>query len=280
MSTKFELFRLTLLKRLQRDLLAEKDPTREEYLASKFSTEIPFTYRGNEYHFIPVKSKSERKEGKIVGRIGRQLSILENRPPEEGLTESVHEMWKASYLVIDPRHHEDGQKVAISFDKQVGSSSGLIEAIVSSINQTNPHEAYIIEVEPISKIQKFWQFAEKYHGQITSVTFEFIAPNMFGGRDIISQEMRDFRAQEKAEKVKVTVSSSEGLDLNTTKIRESVEYIENGVGRISARTNDGKRYSSSENKERTSIDETENSLDANTFLDYLQLIADRILGRE
>lgn len=276
MSTKFELFRLTLLLRAQKDAFTGEDPTREEYLRKVFSEKIVFNYHGNMYHFVPEPDLSDN----IVGRIGRPLVIAENRPPEEGLEESLYKTWKAAYFVIDPKHHKDGQKVAVSYDKQVGSSAGLLNAIIDAINTNHSYEAYTIEVEAITDAQNFWQFAEKHKGEITTITFEFMAPNMFGGADRITEEMRQMRLNEKVEKVKFSLTSSEGLNVDTERVKDSLDYVERGTGKITAKTKSGKRYSSADKKASTVLPPSAQEDDNTNLVDRVKIFASWILGHE
>ena len=197
---------------------------------------------------------------------------------EEGLEETIHDGWKAAVVVIDPTHHDDGQKVAVGEDAMVGSPPGLIQALVATINEACPHTAYDIEVEPIVSAQSFWQFANRHKGQITNVTFEFVPPNMFGGSNNLSEELRQFRKKENAEKVVVRLISSEGIDTDTDRTKESVDYIVKGTGRISAKTKSGLRFNSTNKVATTMIDAKE--MPDEPTLTRLSRLVTRILGRE
>lgn len=239
MSDRFDLFRFSLLPREQGDILNYPDPTREAYLRQIFSVPNQFTHYGTIFHYVPSEAS-----GEIVGRIGRSVIMEENLPPDVGLEDSQHETWKASVIVIDPTEHSDGQKVALEFDPQVGKTDSIMTSLVNAINEQNPVAAYHLEVAPISEASTFWQFANENKGSITVLSFTFVAPNMFGGIDNITEEMRQFRDEEKAQQVKISLKSDEGIETNTDKIRNAVEYTTRGGGEIVARAKGGRSYNS------------------------------------
>lgn len=276
MSERFDLFRFSLLLRRQRDAFSGPDPTREEYLRNVFQQSRKFNFYGTEFHYVPEQIQA--REDIIMARIGRPVTVEENRPPEEGLAETIHDGWKAVVVVIDPSEHEDGQKVAVGDDPKVGSPVGLIRELVMSINEVMPHTAWDIEVEPITNPQSFWQFADRNKGQITHLTFEFVAPNMFGGSDDLSEELREFRKKENAEKVSITLSSKEGLDTDTKRTQEAVDYVVKGVGKITARTKLGRRFNSAKKVASTKLEDKE--MPDEPTLIRLARLATRILGRE
>src|SRR5579884_981174 len=108
MADQFILFRLSLLPRPQVDFLSDYNASREEYLRKVFATEYKFEYWKVTYHYVPAKHDGREA---LLGRLGRHITVEENLPPDKGLVDSVHEGWKAAVLVIDPRHHKDGQKL-------------------------------------------------------------------------------------------------------------------------------------------------------------------------
>jgi hypothetical protein len=276
MKERFELFRLSLLMRQQRDAFAGPDPTREDYLRSVFSERRTFKFYGTEFHYVPEAVPS--RTDVIMARIGRPVTVAENKPPEEGFADTLHDGWRAAVVIIDPSHHEDGQKVAVGEDNMVGSPKGLIQALVAAINETNPTTAYDVEVEPIVNALSFWQFAARHKGQLTSLTFEFVPPNMFGGTENLSEELREFRKKENAEKVVVKLISSEGIDTDTDRTRESVDYIAKGAGNIRAKTKSGLRFNSTKKVASTTVDAKD--MPDEPTLARLSRLASRILGRE
>jgi hypothetical protein len=274
---RFDLFRLSLLVRQQRDAFEEPDPTREEYLRRVFGEKRTFSFYRTVFHYVPEDPQA--RPDVLMGRIGRALSTEENSSPDEGFRETTHAGWRAVTIVIDPKHHDDGQKVAVEVNKQVGKASGLISGLVEAINDANPHTAYVVEVAPIINAESFWQFAAKNKGMITKLTFEFVAPNMFGGTDDLSEELRAFRQRENAEKVTIALQSNEGLETNTDRTREAVNYAVQGCGMIKARSKSGKHYDSSKTNASSKLDEPADE-DTRPTLVRLASLVGRILARE
>jgi hypothetical protein len=234
MAKQFVLFRFSLLLRQQRGLLEEvSDPSREEYLRDVLGSQIEFIHRKNTFIYVPDGGSPNIKE--LLGRIGRKVRSTENLPPENGLEESIHEGWRASVMVIDPTEHKDGQKVALEINKRVGSTNGLISSLVAKINSIHPNSAYELFAEPIFDVQTFWKFADENRGHITSLTFEFVVPNMFGVNDDIDDELVGYREHEKAQIVAVKIANESGLETDTQRIKESVNYVGRGTGKITAR---------------------------------------------
>jgi len=77
------------------------------------------------------------------------------------------------------------------------------------------------------------------------VTFELIAPNMFGSEDDYDKELRKIRKEEKAQKVTVKFESPDGIDVETQRMRAAANVAIRGTGAIKARTRRGwKRFDS------------------------------------
>lgn len=115
---RFELFRLSLLERVNVSLFADHDEGREAYLRRVFGTARTFNHYTSKFHYVPHPEISA--ETAMMGAIGRQVEAEENLSPGEGLAESIRETWKASVFILDPTDHPDGQKAAIEDDKKVG----------------------------------------------------------------------------------------------------------------------------------------------------------------
>lgn len=245
MQKKFELFRLSLVGRPQRDFIADglgKDVSKEAYIRQVFSTKHVVQHRGIDLHYVPFDEKIIDPKF-LGGRVGRPFSNIEHTPPELGLHEALHQGWKALTILVDPAHHDDGQKVAVEVNKAVGSSYAIINSLIERINSYS-NSIYIVNCHPIIDASTFWSFANENKGQITSLSFDFAVPNMFGGHDSIQEELRKFRDIEKAQDVSVKLKSADGINTDTDKIKEAVNYVEKGGGDIVAKTKSRQTYDS------------------------------------
>ena len=276
MATKFELFRLSLLAREQIDLVSEyNDLNREEWLRKVFLEEQSFENRGTQFHYV---GSSEHSDAEIIaGRIGKNVFREENRPPEEGLKEYTHDTWRAALLVLDPRQHHDGQKLALQRVYDVGQARVLIHNLVSEINQRYPYGPYSIEASQLIDSESFWNYVDRHSGKVTSVSFDFIPPNMFDSSDTLEEELRKYRDEERASKIGVTVQNPEGIDPNTSRIRAGVEYAEKGGGSVQARAQGETPYKSTDSVKQTSLEGVK--LKGSDLLRAAIDLKDKILGR-
>lgn len=278
MSNRFELFHLSLLQRAQMDIDGEefKDFTRAEWLNKVFTEKMPFDSYGSEFYYLP--SLPSEGDDVVVGRLGRHVERDENLPPEDGFEEITREIWLASVIVLDPAEHEDGQKLAVQVVGDIGKPSTLVKNLVGSINNRYPYSPYSIEVGHIVDTQTFWNFVSENKGDVTSVSFDFIPPNMLGADEDYYQEMNEYKQNEKARKVKLSIENPDGINPETDRIKRATNYALEGRGAIKAKAKGNKRYNSDNEVQRTYV---ENVSEAGVELvDVAKKLANRILGRE
>ncbi len=242
----FELFRMVLLKK-EGDLLSVISPKfelgREETIRDIFSRKFIFVHRKQEFTYLLDSSLSDGSV--VVGRIGRSRLVEENEPPEQGLVETTREPWLASLLVVDPTAHDDGQKIAFE-EREIGAPLSIISSFFTYINSLNEY-GFEISVSPIVDTSTFWDFEKENRGDITSITFELLAPNMFGSRSALDEEMEKLRDHEKAKEAILTLKNKEGLNLDSGRTRETVDYALRGGGNIRAKAKNKKKYNSKKN---------------------------------
>ena len=249
----FDLLRLGLLERpinLFEAAGIERRPSREEWLRDLFNRSIVFVHRTEEFHYVPDPSMPP-ESAVIIGRIGRRTAVPDHEPPAKGLADTKRDAWAAVRIVIDPRHHTDGQKLAVQHDRKVGAPLALVSSLANELN-VHPYP-YEIELSPIVNADTFWGFVDTHKGKITSVSFEFISPNMFGEKDDYDREMKELRDREKARKAKLELENRDGLELQTPRVQRAVDYISPGQGRIRAKTKDGHTFKSEDKIKRVGI---------------------------
>jgi hypothetical protein len=139
-----EFIRMSLYERPQPDVFEQRPEsggryTREQWLKYIFSTPHEFPHRGSNFTYVPDSELSD--DSLVTGRIGRQLLIRDNEPPEQGMHEQVHQAWQASVVVIDPRHHEDGQKAVMQSREEIGKPIAVFQSLISNLNgdTTSPY---------------------------------------------------------------------------------------------------------------------------------------------
>ncbi len=274
----FELFRLSLLGR-QRTLFDQPDPLtaapnpREAFLRAVLAERIEFRHRNQAFHYVP-DPELQRESGLIVGRVGRRRTSKEHEPPDSGLKETERDVWHACLLVIDPTAHGDGQKVAIERDISVATPAAVLSSFLGALNRRSPPLFYVVEFQPIAQAETFWVFVE-HHPEITMISFELIAPNMFGIHDDWDADRRDLKLQENADKTKLQLESKDGLNVRTPRIRKGVEQAGKGTGRVKARARDGTKYTSDSAIQTV---QTEDKTEDITWNDLIKKIVRRIFG--
>lgn len=265
----FGIFHISLSEK--RDLLSEKkvdgsEFNREEWIRQIFTQRIDFMHRTEKYHFMPFNSKMNISETLLIGRIGRHFVSEENAPPEENLDDVLRDTWRAGLVIIDPAKHEDGQRIAMQQRPGVGQPDSVLRSLMHHVSQNIENAPYAMEVRAVTNPSDFWDFVSENRGEITSLTIEFISPNMFGIGDNMDEEFISLKRDEGVTRAKTTIENDDGLKLETDRVRKSVDYASKGGGSISARTKRGKRFSSKNSVQKVTIKENENAQKKSTVV--------------
>lgn len=221
-------------------------------------------------HWVPKGGVDEC----IFGVLESKKPFEHHEPPDRGGGETVSEIWQGAYVLLDPTHHDDGQKIAIEND-MVGKPNSLLRKLVDAIN-AKVDRPYTIEFEPIFDSSSFWQFAESHNNVLKSITFDFVVPNMWGAKSSLDEDLKDTGQQTGAERVVVTLKGENGVFTENSKVKTGVEYAERGAGAVKARALDNTPYSSSSDSKTTEIP-TAGEDEAN-ILGYFKKLKGRILG--
>jgi hypothetical protein len=240
----FQHFRILLKRRRAADLIddaVDRDLNREDWLRSRFSKRINFEHRGKKSSYVPLSSILGKP---IIGRVGRQVKKTESLSSDELLLDTVREAWHACYLILDPSHHEDGQKIALQEDVAVGKPAALLRSLGEILSDIEDHPIYTCEISAIPLPGSFWAFADSHGNLLKRLSIRSATPNMFGGDDNYQDELRQLRDQENVEVVESILISKEGMTVNTKRLHEVVDYVEKGGGNLSATAMSGAKYSS------------------------------------
>lgn len=145
MSGVFELFHLSLHEKVQGDLFEQEIKfTREQWLRHAFNSIFAFDHRGKKIHWVP----SVTDANVIGGNLVRSHNRIRHKPPEEGGVEELASEWQGAILLIDPNHHDDGQKIAFEKDPTLGSPESVLRSMCLHINYM-PKSCFVIEPQPI-----------------------------------------------------------------------------------------------------------------------------------
>lgn len=228
---------------------------REEWLREIFSNQFIFLHRSTKYFFVPESGeKIGLDERLIVGWIARGHPLAERTAPWEGLAPTEHQSWQAALIVIDPTHHEDGQKVAFEYRNQVGKTDALLASLAKFMTDVGADVPYSVTAYPIIQERSFARFAEAHRGEITTITYDVAVPNMFEGPDDFSKELRELRNKANISHVKAKLDSDGVINAEAGHLEEIATHVEKGGGKISARTNKGTRYNSDDHMEKVEVE--------------------------
>jgi hypothetical protein len=275
------LFRLSLKLKEKADLFEARDLagntlTREAWLRQFFNTERTFTHYRSDFIFVPEHEVvAPRHQHLIFGWIGRQLRRPERTPPSEGFEPTQHESWQAAFIAIDPTDHDEGQLAAIEFNVDIGQPKALLTSVVRTLNSMDD-APYFTQSFPLVSAGTFWDFAASHKGEIVSVTFDVVAPNMFRDADDFQEDLRSLREKENVAEVRSTLKSDTLLNHTTPRMKSIVDYVERGAGELSAEAFDGSHYRSTAHERKESVDIEPHSRNKRRFLRDIIVALDRI----
>jgi hypothetical protein len=132
-----------------------------------------------------------------------------------------------------------------------------------------------ISVHGITDPQTFWQYVEENQGNITNITLEVAAPNMFRSVDDFSQEMKELRDTEKVKTAKSEISNPDGLNPNTKRIHDAVDYTVKGGGSVKARAKGRKPYNSRSKTRKVKVEKAKRKVGEPTQ-SMLEIIRDAL----
>jgi hypothetical protein len=220
--------------------------SREEWLRTFFSETRTFTHWASEFAFIPAAQDQTfgLPSHLIVGWIARPLLVQERTPPSVGFMPTRHQSWRGALIVIDPTDHADGQKIAMEKRADIGEPHAILRSLARQMRIGDAPQPFIVEIFAIIQPSSFWRFAEEHDFKIKILTFDVAVPNMFGGADEFSQELRELHQRNNVSRVRTTLVSDGAIDPRSNRLDEVVDYTEQGAGQIKAQAVDGARYNS------------------------------------
>lgn len=244
--------------------------SREHWIRHALSIPFSFPHRARtQLHWVPLASIDES----VLGLLQKTRKHERHRPPHEGGEEIVEDEWQGAYVLVDPTHHDEGQRVAVENDV-VGEPQALLKSLVSAMNSM-AGTPYHVEIEPLFDAREFWVFAEQHGNAMRYINFDFVVPNMWTPHNDLELDLRDTGAETGAQRVKVGFASEDGVRANAPRIRRGVDYAEKGAGTLSAKSMDGARFHSTKTAKTTMAPIVIGAL---TFALFASM-KERILGR-
>lgn len=201
---------------------------REDFLRNAFSEQIGFRHRRESFVFKPLGTVN----GFIVAAVARKKQIMVNDGPESNFQKKKAADWPVANLFIDARDYNDGQKIALQLNKDVGMPIGLMRSLISRIPIGSEVGGWKAQVQVLSSDKEFWATVQQYKGKITEASFTFLSPNVFRSKAMISKVMKGLHNETNISQVDVVFRDKFGnLNLEVPRIHNAYEYIERGGGR-------------------------------------------------
>lgn len=269
----FNLFHLNLIPVSEPTFDTRDDLNREEWLRTVLSKGFTFPYHGGDLlYWVP----QEEVEELIVGIIEKSQERLQHLPPEKGGAEISREEWQGAYVIIDPTHHEDGQKMAVEKDI-VGTPATMVRYLAKHIN-SREERPYELEPAIIFDSDDFLNFLKENGPLLKWVKFHFVVPNMWDTAGTLDQELKETGEETGTEELDVTFKSRRGLRGDSNRVTEGVDYAARGAGSVRARSTTGRQFRSDKSPMTTQIESEQESVDLGGSA-WIKNFWRRILGR-
>jgi hypothetical protein len=272
---KFSLFHLSFIPITEPSFETLRDTSRAEWLRLVLSQPFSFPYLKNEdIHWVPQPDV----DGLIVGIIEKRQSRLQHLPPEQGGAEVSRPEWQGAYIIIDPEHHIDGQKMAVENDI-VGIPNSLVRYLTKHMNSRRDRP---FETEPsqIFDSSDYFSFMKMNGSKLEYVKFHFVVPNMWNTSGNLDNELRQTRDETGTEQVDMTFKSRRGLDGTSKRVVEGVEYAARGAGSVRAKSVNGAKYSSRRSVSQTKVEISDDIRGGAEQSAWISDLRNRIFGRE
>jgi hypothetical protein len=194
-----------------------------------------FTYKSNgvQLAFVTVKEQN----GYFICKLGKKATIKRHLPPDENFEETVEESWPFATVIINTNpNNGKGQKIVFELKSNVfPSPQEQIKNLQDELNTFLLSSGYAIAINPVTEVREFWHVVDENEGKIEKLTFSYNAPNLFGIKDSLNNELKNLEKDYNSNRISIELENSAGL-LKVPKndlTNQSVEYITKGGGEYS-----------------------------------------------
>lgn len=232
--------------------------SRQAHLEQVFSRRIDFEHRNKAFVYVPIGSVALEGGPVLLGRIGRTVTEVENEPPEAGFAERSRTSWRAANFFLDTRDHADGQKISLQSRHDVGKPLSIASSLVLHINQMYRDSGWSMEVNPLIDKATFWEAVRRHRGEITSVTFHFVTPNILRMRTELNEDLREAKRKFNARSVTQQLENPDGeLNLEVPDVEDSVDYVSEGGGSVKLKSGRTTIYNSEQEEKVREVEDDE-----------------------
>jgi len=256
---KLFLYRVSLTERSKGSLFdalsaesGEEVPQRKNELERVFSKRFDYSpnSRVKMTHF-PIQNE----DGYFAGVLGRWMA--DTRPADEKnpFLEKDSNYWELSSYFFNA--NDDEQVLGIEFNRSISSDhSRIVEAFVEGINKSGLCKHYKFDIRSLNHDYDFWSAVTNYPKPITSLKFDFVAPNGPNNVEATREAMKMLHDDTNSPTIKQEFCNNEGVDLNSKEIKARQEYASGGGGETVAKSGKKIVYNSVAQTRSEEVDDT------------------------
>lgn len=258
---KVQYYRIFVEKTKQLSLFDAPNVKKQDLIYEAFNVRKPlyFTIGGQRLVFLTKMEKGQY----ILGTLAKAAHISVQKSPEEDfVTESV-ESWPHVPVIINTGSNpQTGQSIIIGWKKSVFKNPLFqLRALVKELTAASlADKGYEMAINTITDKDDFWRHVKDNKGFISSLRFSFEAPNLFGTKDSLNDELRDAQDAFGITRAQVNLENSAGeLDIpkDSQFIDESLKYISDGGGSYTLKLKNKRTISSKEATKTNGVEDVE-----------------------
>lgn len=228
--TTFQYFTYFLNPTDQQALFSDKRDKNEIFRTLLRDGKIEYESRGVKLALVLISEKN----GYFVCKLGKKASIKRNLPPDQNFEETVEESWPFCLVVINTNPaNGTGQKIAFEYKSNVFvSPNEQLKHFEDEINTSIASSGYALSVNPVTEDREFWKIVEDNQDKIEKLIFSFNAPNLFGLKNSLNQDLKDLEKEYGSTKVSIELENPAGkLKIPKNELtNQSIDYITKGGG--------------------------------------------------
>ena len=229
--------RMAIFRNEQIDWIA-KEQSKEDYIQSALAKNIEFKHGRTKLYYSP----RVLKEDLIAGVIEKRAAATLKSGPWENETR-IEETFNTANFAI---RLTGGQEVALEQENDVyiGDAFNVFRSLGEHINKHK--HAWSVYFRRVGSQQSLNEYLERHSGAIQRITIVFERPNAdFGPHQALHDDLKESLTRIRSSRKKVTYESDEKNMLPDERVRNEMEFANDGNGEVSISHKDDRRNSSS-----------------------------------
>lgn len=249
------LYRISLTEKPLGPLLSKVDevelPSREDELRRVFSSRFEYSPRQGIYmtHF-PI----QEEDGFFSGVIARWHHDVRPGDETDPFLEREANYWtRAAYFL---NINDDEQVIGVELNRDVASSHrSIVLGLMEGINQQISKQVYKFDAFSLNHEEDFWTAVKSHPAPITSLRFDFVAPNGPNTTEETRKAMKALHKSTNSQQISQEFRNDEGIDLSSEEIASRQDYATTGGGDTVAKSGKKIVYSSASHVRTEEISE-------------------------